>query len=68
MRVGKIFLVILHFFVCIYFRLNFILLSNHHFFSLHVSAVYGHHQVLSIMLKLLHCLAILHTACEHDIS
>jgi hypothetical protein len=39
----------------IHFRLKCNLLSSHSSSTLHVSAVYGHHQVPSILLKLLHC-------------
>jgi hypothetical protein len=38
----------------IYFSLKLNLLSSHPSSKLHDSAVYGHHQVPSILLKLLH--------------
>jgi hypothetical protein len=52
----------------IYFRLMCILLSSHPSSTLHVSAIYGHHQVSSILLKLLHCMSKFCIACECDIS
>jgi hypothetical protein len=52
----------------IYFRLKCNLLSSHPTSSLHVLAVYGHHQVSSILLKLLHSMSKLCIACEHNIS
>jgi hypothetical protein len=54
-------------FAHIYFRLNCNLLYNHPSSSLHVSAAYSHHQVLSILLKLLHCMSKLRIACVRDI-
>jgi hypothetical protein len=50
----------------IYFRLKFNLLSSHPF--PHVSAVYSHRQVSSILLKLLHHMLKFHIARESDIS
>jgi hypothetical protein len=49
----------------IYFRLKCSLLCSHPSSTLHVSAVYGHHQVSSILLKLLSEFRI---ASERDIS
>jgi hypothetical protein len=53
-------------FVHIYFHRKCNLLSSHPSSSLHVSAVYGHHQALSVLLKLLH--SKLYIVCERDIS
>jgi hypothetical protein len=52
----------------IHFPLKCILLSSHPFSSLHVSAVNGHYQVSSILLKLLHCMSEFHIACERHVS
>jgi hypothetical protein len=52
----------------IYFCLKCNLLSSHPSSTLHVSAVYGHHQVSSILLKLLQCTSNFRIACERDIS
>jgi hypothetical protein len=52
----------------IYFRLTCILLSSHPSSTLHVSAVYGHQQVSSILLKLLHCMLKFQFASERNIS
>jgi hypothetical protein len=52
----------------IYFRLKCNLLSSRPSSTLHVSAVYDHHQISSILLKLLHCMSKLRIACERDIS
>jgi hypothetical protein len=52
----------------IYLHLKCNLLSSHPSSSLHVSAVYGHHQVSSVSLKLLHCMSRLRIACERDFS
>jgi hypothetical protein len=51
----------------IYFRLRCSLLSSHPSSSLHVSAVYDHHQVSSILLKLLHSMSKFCVACKSDI-
>jgi hypothetical protein len=51
-----------------YFRLKCNVLYSHPSSSLHVSTVYGHHQVLSVLLKLLQCVPELRIACERDIS
>jgi hypothetical protein len=48
----------------IHFRLKCNLLSCPTSLSLHVSTLHGHHQVLSILPELFHCLLQLHTACE----
>jgi hypothetical protein len=48
----------------IYFRLKCNLLSNHPSSTLHGSAVYGHHQASSVLLKLLHCMSKFRIACE----
>jgi hypothetical protein len=40
-----------------YFNLKCNLLSGHPSSTLHVSAVYDHHQVSYILLKLLHCMS-----------
>jgi hypothetical protein len=45
-----------------YFRLKCNPLSGHLSSSLQVSATYGHHQVLSILLKLLHSMSTLYIA------
>jgi hypothetical protein len=50
------------------FRLKCNLLSSHPFFKLHVSVIYGHHQVSSVLLNLLHCMSKFHIACESDIA
>jgi hypothetical protein len=44
------------------------LIISHPSSSQHVSAVYDHHRVCSISLKLLHCMSQFHVACECDIS
>jgi hypothetical protein len=41
----------------IYFRLKCNLLCSHPYSTLHDSAAYGHHQVSSSLLKLLHCIS-----------
>jgi hypothetical protein len=46
------------FFVSIYFRLKGYLLCCPTSLSLHVSAVHGHHQMLSILPKLFHCIEV----------
>jgi hypothetical protein len=56
------------YFVHIYFRFKSNLSSSHPSSSLHVSAVYGHLEVLSVLQKLLHCTSKLRIACERDIS
>jgi hypothetical protein len=48
----------------IYFRLKYNLLYSHPSSTLHGSAVYGHHQVSSISLKLLHCMSKFRIVCE----
>jgi hypothetical protein len=50
----------------IYFRLECDLLSNHPSSSLHVSAVYGHHQVS--LAKIVALYVELRIACERDFS
>jgi hypothetical protein len=52
----------------IYFSRICNILPSHTASTLHVSAVYGHHQVSSILLKLLHCLSKFRIAFELDIS
>jgi hypothetical protein len=52
----------------IYFHLKCNLLSSHPSPTLHILAVYGHRQVSSIMLKLLHCMSEFCIACERNIS
>jgi hypothetical protein len=52
----------------IYFRLNSNVLHSHPSSTLHGSAVYGHYQESSILLKLLHCTSKFRIACERDIS
>jgi hypothetical protein len=39
-----------------------------YFPTLHGSAVYGHHQVSTVSLKLLHCMSTFRIACKRDIS
>jgi hypothetical protein len=51
-----------------YCHLKSDLLSSHPSSTLHVWAVYGYHQVFSILLKLLHCMSKFRIACESDIS
>jgi hypothetical protein len=53
--------------VHIYLLLKCNLLSSHSSSSLHISAVYGHHQALSTLLKLLRYMLKLCIACERDI-
>jgi hypothetical protein len=50
------------------FRLKCNLFSSHLSSSQHGSSVYGHYQVLSNLLKLLHCMSKLFIACGSDIS
>jgi hypothetical protein len=50
----------------IYFRLKYILLYSQPSSTLHVSAVYGHYQVSSVLLKLLHCMSKFHIPRERD--
>jgi hypothetical protein len=52
----------------IYLCLKCNVLSSHPSSSLHVSAVYGHRQISSVLLKLLHCISKLPMACELDVS
>jgi hypothetical protein len=52
----------------IYFRLKYNLLSSHRSSTVHCSAVYGHHQVSSILIKLLHSISTLRIVCERDVS
>jgi hypothetical protein len=52
----------------IYFRLECNVLHSHSSSELHGSAVYGHHQVSSILLKLLHGMSKFRIAYERDIS
>jgi hypothetical protein len=54
----------------IYFRLKRNLVSCHPSSTLHVSAVYGHHQASSILLKSLHCtrMSKFRIVCERDVS
>jgi hypothetical protein len=51
-----------------YFSLKCNLFSSPLSSSLNVSFVYGHHQISSILLKLLICVSQLHIACECDTS
>jgi hypothetical protein len=51
-------------FLHIYFCFKCNLLSNHPSSWLHVSATYSHHQMLSVLLKLLHCMSKLCIMCE----
>jgi hypothetical protein len=52
----------------IYFSLKCNFLSSPPSSTLYVSAVYGHHQVFSILLILLHCMSEFRIACESDVS
>jgi hypothetical protein len=50
------------------FRVKCNVLASHPSSTLHVSAVYSHHQVSSILLKLLHCTRKFRIAHERDVS
>jgi hypothetical protein len=60
----------IHFFhlFYIYFHLKCNLLYSHPSSTLHVLDVYSHHQVSSLLLKLLQCMSKFCITCEHDIS
>jgi hypothetical protein len=52
----------------IYFRLKYTLLYNYPSSTIHGCAIYGHHQVSYILLKLLFCMSEFRIARERDIS
>jgi hypothetical protein len=59
---------LIHHLFHIYFRLKCNLLSSHPSSTLHGSAVYSHHQVSSILLKLLHYMSKFRITYEGDVS
>jgi hypothetical protein len=58
---------LIHHLFHIYFRFKCNLLSSHLSSILNVSAVYDHHRVSSIFMKLLPCISKFRIACERDI-
>jgi hypothetical protein len=66
--VFKHFVALIYHLLHIYFRLKCNLVSSHPSSTSYVSVVHGHHQVSSILLKLLNCMSKSRIACERDVS